>query len=92
MNILLHRGRVFRRDYLNAVLAAAAREADHLVVTGDMTNGRSIIRAMPCAPGTTFTKLTLTDASRRSKRALSTRTGAPCVAWPIPQTSAFRQR
>jgi len=37
-NLLLHRARVFRRDYLDAVLAAAARNADHVVVTGDLTN------------------------------------------------------
>jgi 3',5'-cyclic AMP phosphodiesterase CpdA len=37
-NLLLHRARVFRRDYLDAVLAAAARAADHVVVTGDVTN------------------------------------------------------
>ena len=37
-NLLLHRARVFRRDYLDAVLTAAARAADHLVVTGDITN------------------------------------------------------
>ncbi|MGO8968155.1 MAG: metallophosphoesterase family protein [Myxococcaceae bacterium] len=37
-NLLLHRGRVFRRDYLLAVLEAAAASADHVVVTGDITN------------------------------------------------------
>jgi 3',5'-cyclic AMP phosphodiesterase CpdA len=37
-NMLLHRARVFRRDYLDAVLAAAARESDQVVVTGDLTN------------------------------------------------------
>ena len=37
-NVLLHRARVFRRDYLDAVLASAARAADHVVVTGDVTN------------------------------------------------------
>jgi 3',5'-cyclic AMP phosphodiesterase CpdA len=37
-NFLLHRARVYRRDYLLAVLSAAAREADHLVVTGDIAN------------------------------------------------------
>ena len=37
-NLLLHRGRVYRRDYLRAVLAAAVVEADHVVVTGDITN------------------------------------------------------
>jgi 3',5'-cyclic AMP phosphodiesterase CpdA len=37
-NLLLVRARMFRRDYLDAVLAAAARNADHVVVTGDVTN------------------------------------------------------
>jgi 3',5'-cyclic AMP phosphodiesterase CpdA len=37
-NLLLQRGRVHRRDYLQAVLAAATAHADHLVVTGDVTN------------------------------------------------------
>ncbi len=37
-NVFLHRGRVYRRDYLLAVLEAAARDADHVVVTGDVTN------------------------------------------------------
>lgn len=37
-NLLLHRGRVHRREYLLAVLSDAARQADHLVVTGDVTN------------------------------------------------------
>lgn len=37
-NLLLRRGRVHRRDYLLAVLSAAAKSADHLVVTGDITN------------------------------------------------------
>ncbi|HUL78884.1 MAG TPA: metallophosphoesterase [Vicinamibacteria bacterium] len=37
-NLLLRRGRVHRRDYLLSVLAAAARAADHVVVTGDITN------------------------------------------------------
>ena len=37
-NLILHRGRVHRRDYLLAVLSAAADAADHLVVTGDITN------------------------------------------------------
>jgi 3',5'-cyclic AMP phosphodiesterase CpdA len=37
-NLVLHRGRVHRRDYLLAVLSAAASQADHLVVTGDITN------------------------------------------------------
>jgi len=37
-NLALHRGRVHRRDCLLAVLAAAAARADHVVVTGDITN------------------------------------------------------
>lgn len=37
-NLLRHRGRVYRREYLLAVLTAAAANADHLVVTGDVTN------------------------------------------------------
>jgi len=37
-NLLLHRARVFRRDYLETVLGAAARDGDHIVVTGDVTN------------------------------------------------------
>jgi 3',5'-cyclic AMP phosphodiesterase CpdA len=37
-NLLWHRGRVYRRDYLATVLSAAAAEADQLVVTGDITN------------------------------------------------------
>lgn len=37
-NLLLHRGRVYRRAYLDAVLSAATAAADHLVVTGDVTN------------------------------------------------------
>ena len=37
-NLLLKRARVFRRDYLLAVLAAAAAAADQVVVTGDITN------------------------------------------------------
>jgi 3',5'-cyclic AMP phosphodiesterase CpdA len=37
-NLILQRGRVHRRDYLLAVLSAAAAQADHLVVTGDITN------------------------------------------------------
>ena len=36
-NLVLHRGRVHRREYLLAVLAAAS-DADHVVVTGDITN------------------------------------------------------
>jgi len=38
VNLLTKRGRVYRRDYLFAVLAAAAADADHMVVTGDITN------------------------------------------------------
>ncbi len=37
-NLVLRRGRVYRRDYLVAVLEAAAACADHIVVTGDITN------------------------------------------------------
>ena len=37
-NLLMSRGRVYRREYLLAVLAAAAQHADHVVVTGDITN------------------------------------------------------
>lgn len=37
-NLLRHRGRVYRREYLLAVLRAAAAHAEHLVVTGDVTN------------------------------------------------------
>lgn len=37
-NLLSKRGRVFRPEYLGAVLDAAAAEADQLVVTGDITN------------------------------------------------------
>lgn len=37
-NLVLRRGRVYRRDYLHAVLDAAAAQADHVVVTGDITN------------------------------------------------------
>lgn len=37
-NLLLHRGRVHRRAFLEKVLAAAADAADELVVTGDVTN------------------------------------------------------
>ncbi len=37
-NLLLSRGRVHRRDYLEKVLDEASRNADHLVVTGDITN------------------------------------------------------
>jgi len=37
-NLILRRGRVYRREYLPAVLEAAASCADHVVVTGDITN------------------------------------------------------
>jgi 3',5'-cyclic AMP phosphodiesterase CpdA len=37
-NLLLHRARVYRREYLVTVLTAAAGWADHVVVTGDVTN------------------------------------------------------
>jgi len=37
-NLIRQRGRVYRRDYLAAVLSGAAAHADHLVVTGDITN------------------------------------------------------
>jgi 3',5'-cyclic AMP phosphodiesterase CpdA len=37
-NLLLHRARVYRREYLAAVLSAAASWGDHVVVTGDLTN------------------------------------------------------
>jgi 3',5'-cyclic AMP phosphodiesterase CpdA len=37
-NLILRRGRVHRREYLLTVLSAAAARADHLVVTGDITN------------------------------------------------------
>jgi len=37
-NLVTKRARVYRRDYLLSVLAAAAADADHLVVTGDITN------------------------------------------------------
>ncbi|MBN1203522.1 MAG: metallophosphoesterase [Myxococcaceae bacterium] len=37
-NMLSKRGRVYRREHLLAVLAAAAAQADQLVVTGDITN------------------------------------------------------
>jgi 3',5'-cyclic AMP phosphodiesterase CpdA len=37
-NFAWRRGRVHRREYLQAVLAAAAAGADHVVVTGDVTN------------------------------------------------------
>jgi len=38
VNVLLHRGRVFRPHFLDRVLAGAAERADHVVVTGDITN------------------------------------------------------
>lgn len=37
-NLLMKRARVYRRDYLLAVLREAAAHADQLVVTGDITN------------------------------------------------------
>lgn len=37
-NLVFHRGRVHRREYLIAVLSAAVAQVDHLVVTGDITN------------------------------------------------------
>ncbi len=37
-NLVLRRGRVHRREYLHTVLSGAAAQADHLVVTGDITN------------------------------------------------------
>ena len=37
-NLVLRRGRVYRREYLLAVLESAAAWADHVVVTGDITN------------------------------------------------------
>jgi len=37
-NLVLRRGRVYRREYLEVVVAAAATQADHVVVTGDITN------------------------------------------------------
>jgi len=37
-NQVLQRGRVYRREHLEAVLSAAAAWADHVVVTGDVTN------------------------------------------------------
>lgn len=38
VNLALHRGRVYRREYLDAAVSAAAAQADHVVVTGDITN------------------------------------------------------
>ena len=37
-NVVLRRGRVYRREYLRAVLEEAAARADHVVVAGDITN------------------------------------------------------
>jgi 3',5'-cyclic AMP phosphodiesterase CpdA len=37
-NLLMRRARVYRREYLLPVLAEAARSADQVVVTGDITN------------------------------------------------------
>lgn len=37
-NTFLRRARVHRREYLTAVLDGASRAADHVVVTGDITN------------------------------------------------------
>lgn len=37
-NLIRQRGRVYRREYLAAVLSAAVGQADQLVVTGDVTN------------------------------------------------------
>ena len=37
-NLVLRRGRVYRREYLLAVLEAAAAWADQVVITGDITN------------------------------------------------------
>jgi 3',5'-cyclic AMP phosphodiesterase CpdA len=37
-NVLLHRGRVYRAEFLSAVLEAAAASADQVVITGDITN------------------------------------------------------
>ena len=37
-NLLLKRGRVYRQEYLAAVLRTAAAHAEQLVVTGDITN------------------------------------------------------
>lgn len=38
VNLLTKRGRVYRQEYLQAVVREAAAAADHLVVTGDITN------------------------------------------------------
>lgn len=37
-NLVMRRARVYRRDYLVAVLEEASRQGDHVVVTGDITN------------------------------------------------------
>src|SRR5581483_3050319 len=37
-NLLLQRGRVYRPEHLDRVLSAAAERANHVVVTGDITN------------------------------------------------------
>lgn len=37
-NLVMRRSRVYRREYLLTVLAQAAARADHVVVTGDITN------------------------------------------------------
>jgi len=37
-NLLLHRGRVHRRQFLEKVLEAVTQDVDHCVVTGDITN------------------------------------------------------
>jgi 3',5'-cyclic AMP phosphodiesterase CpdA len=38
LNLMLRRGRVYRPEYLHRVLNAAMERADHVVVTGDITN------------------------------------------------------
>lgn len=38
INLIRRRGRVHRRAFLETVLAAVPRDADHLVITGDITN------------------------------------------------------
>jgi 3',5'-cyclic AMP phosphodiesterase CpdA len=37
-NLVLRRGRVHRCEYLLTVLEAASKSADHVVITGDITN------------------------------------------------------
>jgi len=37
-NLVMHRSRVYRREYLLAVMRAAAEHAHHVVITGDITN------------------------------------------------------